>query len=189
MRKIFKKIILFVALEEEFPKKLVPKGIDVYYTHCGKINATIMAMKVLSKMKRKDILVVNYGTAGSSSHKIGTLVKVTKFQQADIDASALGFQKGVTPLDKKFFKFNTREINFGKGETCYTADNLQNFPLEDMEAYSIAKVCKLYKIKFISYKFIANNFNKKAKIDWEKNINKGIKLFIGELMKNYYFRR
>ncbi|MDD2646559.1 MAG: 5'-methylthioadenosine nucleosidase [Patescibacteria group bacterium] len=178
-----KKIILLVALEEEFPKKLVPKGVNVYYTHCGKVNVAIAATRALSKIKSKNVLVVNYGTAGSAKHKIGALLKVTQFRQADIDASGLGFPKGVTPLDKKFFKFNTEKINFGPGETCYTADNLQNFPLEDMESYSIAKVCKIYGLKFVSYKFITNNFNKNAAADWKNNVKKGAKIFLDKLLK------
>jgi adenosylhomocysteine nucleosidase len=178
-----KKIILFVALEKELPKKLIPKGIDIYYTHCGKVNAAIEATKVLSKVKGKNGLVINYGTAGSSKHKIGTLLKVTQFKQADIDASSLGFPKGVTPFDNNLFKFNTKKINFGQGEVCHTADNLQNFPLEDMEAYSIAKVCKMYGLRFVSYKFITNNFNKRAATDWKNNVERGAKLFLRELSK------
>ena len=37
------KIKLFVALETELPKELIPAGVDVYYTGVGKINAAIKA--------------------------------------------------------------------------------------------------------------------------------------------------
>jgi adenosylhomocysteine nucleosidase len=50
----------------------------------------------------------------------------------------------------------------------------------DMEAYSLAKVCKIYGFDFTSYKYVSDSGNPS---DWEKNHNKGIQLFLNELNK------
>ena len=47
----------------------------------------------------------------------------------------------------------------------------------DMEAYALAKVCKLEGIKFRCLKYISDNANSDASSDWTKNCKKGAKLF------------
>ena len=46
-----------------------------------------------------------------------------------------------------------------------------------MEAYALAKVCKLENIKFRCFKFISDNADETANSDWIKNCEKGAKLF------------
>ena len=46
-----------------------------------------------------------------------------------------------------------------------------------MEAYALAKVCKLENIKFICFKFISDNADETASSDWLLNCEKGAKLF------------
>jgi nucleoside phosphorylase len=49
-----------------------------------------------------------------------------------------------------------------------------------MEAYSIAKVCKIYGFDFRAYKYISDG----GDIDeWEVNHSKGKELFVAELNK------
>jgi nucleoside phosphorylase len=51
-----------------------------------------------------------------------------------------------------------------------------------MEAYSIAKVCKIYGFDFTAYKFISDDGNHE---DWTKNHNKGIELFLQQLKDDF----
>ena len=46
-----------------------------------------------------------------------------------------------------------------------------------MEAYALAKVCKLENINFRCFKFISDNADEAASLDWIKNCEKGAKLF------------
>ena len=46
-----------------------------------------------------------------------------------------------------------------------------------MEAYALAKVCKLENIKFRCFKFISDNADETASSDWLLNCEKGAKLF------------
>jgi adenosylhomocysteine nucleosidase len=49
--------------------------------------------------------------------------------------------------------------------------------LVDMEAYALAKVCKLEGIDFRCFKYITDNANDNAPSDWIDNCKKGAKLF------------
>jgi adenosylhomocysteine nucleosidase len=52
----------------------------------------------------------------------------------------------------------------------------------DMEAYSIAKVCKIYGFDFVSYKYISDNGDAN---DWKQNHNKGIEKFLEKLKEDF----
>jgi len=43
-----------------------------------------------------------------------------------------------------------------------------------MESYALAKVCKLYDVPFISFKYITDTADSDASNDWEENVGKGI---------------
>ena len=47
----------------------------------------------------------------------------------------------------------------------------------DMEAYAIAKVCKLENIEFKCFKYISDNADENADNDWNKNLAKGASAF------------
>jgi adenosylhomocysteine nucleosidase len=46
-----------------------------------------------------------------------------------------------------------------------------------MEAYALAKVCKLESIEFKCFKYISDNADGSASSDWIENCKKGAKLF------------
>ena len=46
-----------------------------------------------------------------------------------------------------------------------------------MEAYAIAKVCKLENIEFRCFKYISDNADENADNDWNKNLTKGASAF------------
>ena len=178
-----KKIIL-VALEEEFPRNTLP-DFHVEYTGVGKINATLKTIEVINEFSPE--LIINYGTAGSLAEGLVGLIEVSHFLQRDMDASSLGFEFGETPFDKIF------QINFGKiGYSCGTGDSFVTVPpniktdIVDMEAYAIAKVCYLKGVDFLCFKYISDNANKQASVNWKENINKGSALFKEKIIKQYY---
>mgnify|MGYP006299760003 CR=1 FL=1 len=169
------KKVLFVALESELPETKIPDDVDIYYTGVGKVNAAMAAASILNWYDLDNTVVVNYGSAGGPSDKVNTLVKCTKFAQGDIDCSPF-VDKGITPFDK--YEWNSAIINFdNKGELVTTRDQFQLNPqgIVDMEAYSIAKVCKVFGFDFVSYKWISDDGNPS---DWRENHNKGIDRFL-----------
>ena len=164
---------LFVAaLKEETP------GLNFFhYTGAGKINATYNLTKLIDKYNPQEI--INFGTAGAIKKNLKGIVECTQFYQRDMDVTALlNLKIGETPFD------NINEIILSKnGYSCGTGDNFVTgaIPLKvdlvDMEAYALAKVCLIEKINFRCFKFISDNADESANVDWIENCKKGAKLF------------
>ena len=167
-----KDIIFIAALQDETPNLK-----NFHYSGVGKINATIKVLELIKNYKPNKI--INYGTAGSTSKELSGLIKCTSFVQRDMDARGLmNFKLGETPFDK------ISTISFkGEGYICGTGDSFAQSSIEinchvvDMEAYAIAKVCKLKGIEFECYKYISDYVNENSDQDWQKNCAKGAKLF------------
>ena len=58
----------------------------------------------------------------------------------------------------------------------------------DMEAYALAKVCKLQNIPFKCFKFISDHADESAKDDWLENCKKGSQLFYQLAKENYWVK-
>ena len=152
-------------------------GLDYFnYTGVGKINATYNTLRLIHTHKPK--IIINYGTAGAINTELKGIVECTKFYQRDMDVRGLGFELGETPFDK------TKEIVISEnGYSCGTGDSFVNKKIDmkvdvvDMEAYAIAKVCKLENIEFKCFKYISDNADKNASIDWNENLALGVNAF------------
>jgi len=181
------KFILFVALESEFPMEFAPRNFELYYTGIGKVNAAFKATNILSNKNPLDYIVLNYGSAGTNFLNKNTIHKCTKFQQSDIDARPLAASQGITPYDESIYPQIPSIIEFSdEGKLCSTADSFQETPLSeivDMEAYAIAKVCKILNFPFVSYKFISDDGNLD---DWKNNHHNGIDLFLQKLKTDFH---
>ena len=178
-----KKILIVCALEVETQGKL--DDCDVIYTGVGKINATMTLVDRLTDYNYvKPDLVINYGTAGSRKIKKKTLVDCTKFVQRDMDVTGLGFLRGETPFEQDPpVIIQPQNIDFnpiGRNATCGTGDSFVEDKSQyygevvDMEAYALAKVCYLYGVPFISFKYITDGADEQAHEDWEANLADGI---------------
>ena len=164
---------LFVAaLKEETPELNFFQHIGV-----GKINATYNLNKLIHRFKPTEI--INYGTAGAIKKDILGLVECTKFYQRDMDARGiLNLKLGETPFDNINEIINSDEgLSCGSGDSFVTKKIEMNVDVVDMEAYALAKVCKLENIKFRCFKFISDNADENATSDWIENCKNGAKLF------------
>ena len=186
------KPLIVCALEVETQGQL--NNYDVLYTGVGKVNATYEMTRFLESWGTEFpyTLVINYGTAGSRKIKKKTLVDCTKFVQRDMDVTGLGFMRGETPFEKEpplmletKSDFNPigRNATCGTGD-CFVEDKSQYYgEVVDMEAYAIAKVCYLYDIPFISFKYITDGADEQAHEDWEKNLADGIQEFKTQILQ------
>ena len=178
-----KKTLIVCALEIETQGQL--EDYDVLYTGVGKVNATMTLTKKFGKYGTyiPYDLVINYGTAGSRELPIGELVDCTKFVQRDMNTTGLGFIKGQTPFEKNIpiiLDYDHVQNNpIRKKLRCGTGDNFVQTNEDtysdvfDMEAYALAKVCYVYNIDFISFKYITDNANEHSVGDWKQNLADG----------------
>jgi len=188
-------VLIVCALEIETQGQLDNYFDDerqILYTGVGKVNATLKLTQRLHSshlhyMPKMPELVINYGTAGSRKIKKKTLVDCTKFIQRDMDVTGLGFMRGETPFEQDPpFIIQQQNIDFnpiGRNATCGTGDNFAEDKSQyygevvDMEAYALAKVCYLYDVPFISFKYITDGADEQAHEDWEANLADGIMEF------------
>ena len=192
-KELDKKTLLVCALEIETQGQL--DDYDVLYTGVGKVNATFELTRKFGKYGSyiPYDMVINYGTAGSRKIKKGKLVDCTKFIQRDMDVTGLGFMRGETPFEQDPpFIIQQQNIEFnpiGRNATCGSGDNFVEDKTNsygevvDMEAYALAKVCYLYDVPFISFKYITDGADEQAHEDWEKNLADGIEVFKEKILK------
>ena len=180
MKKFNKKDILFVIACKEESNGLIEKfGIDIIYTGVGKINACYHLTKTLIERKNNlPKLVINIGSCGSKKFKKGSLVVCNKFIQKDMDCTAFGNKLGETPSDNLPYIIEHKRIidNLeyaicGSGDKFETEEcKIQEVDVVEMEAYALAKVCKLENIDFISIKYITDGLNTDGANDWDNNV-------------------
>lgn len=181
--------LIVMALELEGGDVFEQANVPVLYTGVGKVNAAHhLAVRLTEyRLAQQAIpLVVNFGSAGSSSFATGQLVACTKFCQRDMDASALGFAAGETPYDESptlltFPALNG--INLPEG-ICGTGDSFATCPANihcdvvDMEAYALAKVCWLENARFASFKYITDGADADAADAWKQNVKRAAERFL-----------
>ena len=194
-------ILIVCALEQEVNGELDDVLSDprqIIYTGVGKVNATGQLTERLHSshlhyLPEMPKLVINYGTAGSRDLPIGELVDCTKFTQRDMDVRGMGFIKGQTPfevdvpiiLDYDHVQFNPigKKLRCGTGDNFVQTDEDTYSDVYDMEAYALAKVCFVYNVDFISFKYITDNVNEHSAGDWEQNCSDGILKFKKEILE------
>jgi adenosylhomocysteine nucleosidase len=160
-------ILVVMALPLESGGALESLGVPVLYTGVGKLNAAYALTRQLTRRAAQnggDLgLVLNLGTAGSSVFPADTLVECTRFLQRDMDASPLGFEVGETPYDEyppvlehdAMFPPLT-QASCGSGDDFCVAYDPRAFQVVDMEAYALAKVCRMEGVPFACVKYITD---------------------------------
>ena len=182
-------ILIAMALHAESAGVFDAAGIDVLYTGVGKVNAAIALTRRLARVRgegRGLPLVVNFGTAGSARIPARTLVACRKFVDRDMDVGALGFAPGVTPYDElpPLLEFAPEirglpEAVCGSGDTFATTDHGPACDVVDMEAYALAKVCRMEGAHFACAKYVSDNVDAQAAEHWKQNVAGAAESFLG----------
>ncbi len=184
--------LVAIACKEESEglfETLVP---NIIFTGVGKVNAAYSLTKKLYEMKANGNLpkyVINLGSCGSKKFKRGSLVYCNRFIQRDMDATAFGYKKGETPSD--IFPLVLEHKNLiddlpngicGSGDSFVTTEKVDEIiDLVEMEAYALARICKIENIDFIAIKYITDGLDEKGNDDWNKEVRKS-----SEIMFEYF---
>ena len=173
-------ILIAMALSAESAGVFHDAGIDVLYTGVGKVNAAIALTRRLAHLRREGLstpLVVNFGTAGSARIPARTLVACRKFVDRDMDVGALGFAPGVTPYDElpPVLEFPVAfpglpEAVCGSGDSFATTGHGPAFDVVDMEAYALAKACRMEGVPFACAKYVSDNVDENSATHWKENV-------------------
>ncbi|MTH17227.1 nucleosidase [Flavobacterium sp. LC2016-01] len=171
----FEDIVFCFALESEAAE--VFKGHNVVFTGIGKVNAAYELTKAIQN--KKPSVIINLGSAGSSSFQKGEVVCCTQFVQRDMDVRGLGFAQYETPLSSlpTVLKYGLLMDNLQEG-ICGTGDNFEMehssdaYNVVDMEAYALAMISMKEDIPFLCLKYISDGADDNAAEDWTVQVHK-----------------
>jgi adenosylhomocysteine nucleosidase len=173
-------ILVAMALPAEAAGAFENAGVEVLFTGVGKVNAAITLTRYLVRLRHESAgppLVLNFGTAGSARIPARTLVACRRFVDRDMNVSALGFAHGVTPFDElpPTLEFppvftDLPEAVCGSGDSFATADHGPACDVVDMEAYALAKACKLEGAEFACAKYVSDGADEHAARHWKENV-------------------
>lgn len=187
-RPSFPTVRVVMALPAESDGVFEEAGVAVLYCGVGKVNAAIALARELGRYAQggePPPLVVNFGTAGSRTHRPAALVACHEFVQRDMDVRGLGFALGVTPFDPlpSLLSFDPVFTDLPAG-VCGTGDSFATLGSEldcavlDMEAYALAKACRLAGASFACVKFVTDGADHTAASDWQSNVHKAAAEFL-----------
>jgi adenosylhomocysteine nucleosidase len=177
-----------MALRAEGAGLFEAASVPVLYTGVGKVNAAIALTRKLVEACRggaRQPLVVNFGTAGSTNLPPRTLVACRRFVDRDMDVGALGFAPGVTPFDElpPVLEFppafpELPEAVCGSGDSFATAHAGIDCDVVDMEAYALAKACKVAGADFACAKYVSDGADARAAEHWQANVAGAAERFV-----------
>lgn len=148
-------------------------------TGVGPVEASIAltrALAALAAAGTPPALVVSIGSAGSRRLKRAEIYQATSVTYRDMDASAFGFEKGVTPfLDLPAVQElplripGVKEATISTGATVIggTAFDAISADMVDMETYACLRVCQNFGVPLIGLRGISDGDTDVSHIgDW-----------------------
>ena len=151
--------------------------VNKVFTGVGKVNATFQLMKGIYKYQPD--IIINLGTAGSTTYNKESVVCCTQFIQRDMEVIELGFEKFQTPFENiptvlnNGIKIENLPVGIcGSGDQFETEHINSEYNVVEMEAYALAKVALLENIPFVSLKYISDGADGNAVDDWSTLVKK-----------------
>lgn len=162
-----KRVLFLMAAEAEYGPNLRALFTPVM-TGVGPVEAAVVASATLTELDgqgtRPD-LVVSLGSAGSARLEQCRVYQATALAYRDMDASPLGFAKGVTPfLDLPARLEMSHQIPGLSGASLSTGGNIISGPvydsiaedMVDMESFAILRACQRFDLPLIVLRGISD---------------------------------
>lgn len=158
------RILFAMATDQEYREEL-QKRIPPLIVGVGPVEAALGIGTALAEMRVKPDLVVSLGSAGSARLEQGSVYQVESVGYRDMDASPLGFAKGVTPfLDHPVMIPLHTPIDGVPKATLSTGANIVSgvdyqaidTDLVDMETFSIVRACQSYALPCVGLRGVSD---------------------------------
>lgn len=174
-------ILYLMAAEPEFGPHLRAR-IKPHMIGVGPVEAAISTTRVLASMTGNlPGLVVSLGSAGSRSLEQCAVYQAVSVSFRDMDASALGFPKGVTPfldlpatlpLEPAIPGLMTATLSTGANIVSGAAYDSVPEDMVDMETFAILRACQSFGIPLLALRGISDG---KAEVtgmaDWTQYLH------------------
>ena len=176
-------IVYVMAVANEYGPNLKAR-ITPLMTGVGPVEAAVAVTHELARLEAKDRLpqlVVSLGSAGSPTLEQCGVYQATSISYRDMDASALGFEKGETP-----FLGLPRVLTPGlvvpgiPGARLSTGANIVSgaayrgidADMVDMETYAVLRACQRFKLPLVALRGISDGAEELQEIDdWTRYLH------------------
>lgn len=178
-----KKLLFVMAAEAEYGPHLRARFVPLL-TGVGPVESAISLSGFLAKMSAENSLpdlVISLGSAGSRTLKQTRIYQIKSVSYRDMDASALGFEKGATPfLDiPKILELpllipclETATLSTGADIVSGAAYDLIDADMVDMETFALQRCCMNYGVSLIGLRGISDGVSELTLVsDWTEYLD------------------
>lgn len=176
-------ILYVMALDNEYGPHLRSR-ITPLMTGVGPVEAAVVVTHALAKLDavgKLPALVVSLGSAGSAKLEQTSVYQATSVDYRDMDASALGFEPGVTPLlDQPAiiplgpFVPDVAKATLSTGANVVSGAAYQRIAADmvDMETYAVLRACQRFKVPLIALRGISDGDDELGHLDdWTRYLH------------------
>lgn len=165
-----KPIVLVVYAVEQEHIRIESPFVTVKYcqTGVGKVNAALSVGEAVRNFN--PVLVVNVATAGTVLHEIGSIHLCTRFVDRDMEKLTAFGVPSVEDFSTDEFLHNALGALL-PSSVCNTGDTFLTSldgtgDVFDMEAYAIARVCRMADLPFVAVKYVTDIIGQNTVKDW-----------------------
>jgi len=176
-------VLYVMAVDAEFGPHLRTR-IKPLLTGVGPVEAAIVLTETLSGLRSEGEtpdLVISLGSAGSSTLKQTEVYQASSVSYRDMDASALGFEKGRTPfldlpaeisLPRHIPGLPTARLSTGANVVSGPAYDGIAADMVDMESFAHLRACQRFDIELIALRGISDGTDTLEHInDWTQYLH------------------
>jgi adenosylhomocysteine nucleosidase len=177
-----RRLLYVVAAQAEYGEHLA-RRFDPLFTGVGPVEAAAVLGATLGELRANGSLpdlVVCLGSAGSNRLEQTKIYQVSHVSYRDMDASALGFEKGRVPfLDEPAEIEMTPALPGVPGARLSTGANVVSgaayggikADMVDMETYALKRACQRYSVPLMGLRGISDGAEKlNTMADWTRTL-------------------
>jgi adenosylhomocysteine nucleosidase len=169
-------LLYVMAVASEYGPHLTSR-IDPVMTGIGPVEAAIVVTHALAKLaatNRLPALVVSLGSAGSAKLEQTGVYQAVSVSYRDMDASALGFEPGITPLlglpatmALGPFVPGIEKATLSTGANVVSGAAYQRIDADmvDMETYAVLRACQRFNVPLIALRGISDGDRELGHVD------------------------
>lgn len=178
-----RRVLFVMAVDAEYGEHL-RRRITPLMTGIGPVEAAVVLTATLTRMQMQDELpdlVVSLGSAGSRQLEQAAVYQASAVEYRDMDASALGFEKGVTPLSglPARIELPLRIPGLGQaviatGASIVSGNAYDAIVAEmvDMETYAVLRACQAFGVPMIGLRGISDGAEELSRLsDWTQYLH------------------
>lgn len=162
-----KEILFLMAAPAEYGEALKAR-IEPVFIGVGPVEAAINTARALAGLKADKALpdlVISLGSAGSASLEQTEIYQVSSVSYRDMDASPLGFKRGVTPFVDHEVDINLHpriqgvpeaRLSTGGSVISGAAYDPIDADMVDMETFAVLRACQMFDIPLLGLRGISD---------------------------------